>query len=99
MKNFIDINQKDRIDNIIRWSEYIKTHNDWRESHNRFIDSILNQSLGFYNNMLKTKEGVDLVVKKFNIGNEKIIRRLKMQAKIKMQPKMIIRENKTFIRL
>ena len=70
----IDIkNYEDRIEQITRWANYIKTHSkdEWREKHQNFINAQFQMHYSFVEKMLKKKNGKQLLRKIFNISNKK----------------------------
>lgn len=55
---FLDENQKERMEFIDRWSEYILTHDDktWSRQQNMIIDSVLKNSKMTKEEFLKMKK-------------------------------------------
>lgn len=92
-------NQNSRNKQIKNWAIYIKNDNNhWRDEHTKLINSIFNKSITFYVNLLKSQEGVDIVIKRFKIKNKKIIKRLKKNAK-DIPLDLLIKENEKFIKI
>jgi len=100
MINFIDQNQKSREEFIIAWVKIIRENKkDWEKDHTSLINAQILQAREFYDNLLKTKGGAKKIIKKFNITNKEIIKRLKDENSNAKPQKLIKPENKKFIRL
>jgi hypothetical protein len=92
-------NQISRNKQIKNWAINIKNNNNnWRDEHTKLINSIFNKSITFYDNLLKSQEGVDIVIRRFKIKNPKIIKRLKNNAK-DIPLNLLIKENEKFIKI
>jgi len=62
---------KDRLEQIDRWAEYVKCNKDWKKLHTEFINAQFQKSEDFYKRLAKTKEGKKKIIELFNIKNKK----------------------------
>ena len=67
-KNWKDNNQETRDKQIRNWAKYVRENDNWQEEHTKLINSIFEQSKIFYDNLLQSKEGVEIIVKNLILG-------------------------------
>lgn len=48
---------KSHAEQVERWAEYCRTHSDWKQKLNRFINAQFELSRRFYKKLAETEEG------------------------------------------
>lgn len=97
MNNFVEKNQKEREEFIMKWSKIVRENKyNWRNEQTKLINSQILSARNFYDNLIKTKGGYEKIIKKFNITNKRIIERLKKDNIGASEIKLIVREHKKF---
>ena len=64
---------KERIEQIERWAEYVRNNKDWKKIHTPFINAQFQKSMEFYKRLAKQKCGKEKIIKLFGIENKKAI--------------------------
>ena len=49
--------RQEHLEQIDRWAEYCRTHNDWKEKLNLFLDSQIIIARRVYSKLAKTEKG------------------------------------------
>lgn len=62
---------KERLEQIERWAEYVKNNNDWKKIHTQFINSQFQKSNEFFKRLAKQKGGKKKITEIFGIKNKK----------------------------
>ena len=48
---------KTHMEQVERWAEYVRTHDDWKEKLKPFLDAQIIMARRFYNKLAETEEG------------------------------------------
>ncbi|MEW6063457.1 MAG: hypothetical protein AB1571_03775 [Nanoarchaeota archaeon] len=65
--------RKEQLEQIERWANFIKSGNEWKKIHTKFIDSQFEKHKLFIKRLLKQDGGKEKIIKLYNIKNLKII--------------------------
>lgn len=101
MNKFEEKNNLEREKFVIEYSKRLKLNPEIKKEQILFINNQIENSRRFYDRLLKTENGVEKIVKIFDIKNPKIIDRLKkesLKSSLKSN-KLLKRENEEFIRI
>ena len=49
--------KKSRNEQIVRWANYVRSHQDWKKIHTSFINAQIIKYSGFLKRILKTPDG------------------------------------------
>jgi len=81
MNEFERNNNIEREKFVIYFAKKLKQNQNYKKEQIELIDNQIINARNFYDRLLKTKGGYEKIVKKFNIGNKKILENLKQKSK------------------
>ena len=99
MKSDFELKNNVEREKFVRFfARKLKSNPNLKDEQIIFVNQQILNSRNFYDRLLKTKGGYEKIVKRFNIGNKNILRRLKRDSK-NNDIKLIERENDSFVYL
>lgn len=64
---------KQRIEQVERWAEYVRTHPDWKKHHKEFIDAQFDMASKFWKRILSQPGGKKRLREIYGIENPKAL--------------------------
>lgn len=95
MSNFEDLNNISREKFVVDFARKLKLNPELKKEQIRLINSQILTARDFYKRLIKIDGGYEIIIKKFNISNKNILKRLK-KISSNNKEKLIERENKKF---
>lgn len=96
MSEFEKRNNIEREKFVINFAKQLKLNENLKKEQIELIDNQIVNARDFYSRLLKTKGGYEKIIKKFNINNKNILKRLKKDSE-NNDINLIQKENKKFV--
>ena len=62
---------------IDKWAEYVRTHDDWKIIHNKFITAVYKKWNAWETKLRKTPKGRERFIHLLEIGNKEMIKNIR----------------------
>lgn len=95
MSNFEDLNNISREKFVVDFARKLKLNPELKKEQIKLVNSQILTARDFYKRLIKIDGGYEIIIKKFNISNKNILKRLK-KISSNNKEKLIERENKKF---